>query len=136
MNVKKLGLAGIALAMVMTAAAPVAAGGRKDDPVVAGAPHGVPVYPGDITDRPYKVIGGIEAGVRKATIFSKSSSEGKIYRELWERAEKMGADAVIKAEYGEAKVSLESWGKTKAKGIAIKFLDATEAAPATPATQN
>ena len=97
---------------------------------MAGAPHGVPVYPGDITDRPYRVIGEIETGVRKATIFSKSSSEGKIYRELWERAEKMGADAVIKAEYGKSKVSLDSWGKTKAKGTAIKFLAPGEVAPA------
>ena len=133
MNVKNVGVIAIALATALTATAPVAAMGKKDV-VVAGAPHGVPVYPGDITDRPYKVIGEIETGVRKATIFSKSSSEGKIYRELWERAEKMGADAVIKAEYGKAKVSLDSWGKTKAKGTAIKFIDAAETAPAAAPT--
>ena len=135
MNVKKLGAVGVVLAAAMMAAVPAAAVGRNDDPVVAGAPHGVPVYPGDITDRPYKVVGEIETGVRKATIFSKSSSEGKIYRELWERAEKMGADAVINAKYGKAKVSLDSWGKTKASGTAIKFVDAAyaQASEAEPA---
>ena len=84
---------------------------------------GVPVFAGDITDRPYTVIGEVKAGVRKATIFSKSSSEGKIYRELWERARKMGADAVINATYGESHVTAVSWGKTNASGTAVKFTD-------------
>lgn len=33
-----------------------------------------PVIAGDITDRPYTVAGQITAGVRKATVFSASSS--------------------------------------------------------------
>lgn len=82
---------------------------------------GVPVFAGDITDRPYTVIGEVKAGVRKATVFSKSSSEPKIYRELWERAEKLGADAVINARYGNSHVSAVSWGKTNAIGTAVKF---------------
>lgn len=85
---------------------------------------GVPVFAGDITDRPYQVIGEVKAGVRKATVFSKASSEAKIYRELWERAKKMGADAVINAKYGEAHVTAISWGKTNATGTAVKFTDA------------
>lgn len=92
---------------------------------------GVPVFPYDITDRPYQVIGEVEAGVRKATVFSKSPSQEKIYRELWERAQKLGADAVIKAQYGEAHITAMSWGKTNATGIAIKFLP-SGSAPATP----
>lgn len=66
---------------------------------------GVPVFPYDITDRPYKVLGEVKAGVRKATMFSKSPSQAKIYRELWERGQKLGADAVIKASYGDAHVT-------------------------------
>ena len=61
---------------------------------------GVPVFPYDITDRPYEVLGEVKAGVRKATVFSKSPSQEKIYKELWERARKLGADAVVKAQYG------------------------------------
>ncbi|UVO50154.1 hypothetical protein M0208_06330 [Sphingomonas sp. SUN019] len=96
---------------------------------------GVPVFPYDITDRPYKVLGEVKAGVRKATMFSKSPSQEKIYRELWERGQKLGADAVIKANYGNAHVTAVSWGKTNATGTAIKFLAPGEVAPATPPTR-
>jgi uncharacterized protein YbjQ (UPF0145 family) len=59
--------------------------------------------------------------VRKATIFSKEASQKKIYKELWERAEKLKADAVIKATYGDSHVTALSWGKTNATGVAIRF---------------
>lgn len=86
-----------------------------------------PVIAGDITDRPYTVLGQITAGVRKATVFSKSSSPEKIYRELWERGQKMQADAVIHASFGKAHLSAMSWGQTTATGTAIKFNDNTSA---------
>ncbi|MFM6829078.1 MAG: hypothetical protein ACKOVA_01890 [Novosphingobium sp.] len=92
--------------------------------VVVNEEVGVPVFPYDITDRPYTVIGEVKAGVRKATIFSKAPSQEKIYRELWERGQKLGADAVIKAQYGDAHVTALSWGSSSATGIAIKFVDA------------
>ena len=57
-----------------------------------------------------------------------AASQAKIYRELWERAEKLGADAVINAKYGNSHISAFSWGKTNATGTAIKFTTA----PATP----
>ena len=85
---------------------------------------GVPVFPYDITDRPYEVLGEVKAGVRKATVFSKSPSQDKIYKELWERAQKLGADAVVKAQYGDAHVSAFSWGKANATGTAVRFLSA------------
>lgn len=95
---------------------------------------GVPVFPYDITDRPYEVLGEVKAGVRKATIFSKSSSQDKIYAELWERGKKLGADAVIKAQYGDAHVSAFSWGKTNATGVAVRFLPAAVAPVQAPAS--
>jgi uncharacterized protein YbjQ (UPF0145 family) len=88
---------------------------------------GVPVFAYDLTDRPYTVLGEVQAGVRKATVFSKEASQAKIYRELWERAEKLGADAVINAKYGDSHVSAMSWGKTNATGTAVKFKAATPA---------
>jgi hypothetical protein len=95
---------------------------------------GVPVFPYDIKDRPYEVLGEVKAGVRKATVFSKSPSQSKIYRELWERAEKLGADAVINASYGDAHMTAFSWGKSNATGTAIRFKPVAqpvvEAAPA------
>lgn len=83
----------------------------------------VPVTAGDITDRPYIAIGKIEDGIRKATVFSKSVSEEKVYRELWERGRKMGADAVIRAEYGKSHMTFTSWGSRKISGWAVKFVD-------------
>jgi uncharacterized protein YbjQ (UPF0145 family) len=89
--------------------------------VVVNEDVGVPVFPNDITDRAYTVLGEVKAGVRKATLFSKEPSQGKIYRELWERADKLGADAVVKVTYGDSHVSAMSWGKTNATGTAIRF---------------
>lgn len=112
-------------------AAPAVAAKPAEHYAVVNEAVGVPVFPNDITDRPYVVIGTVKAGVRKATIFSNESGQAKIYRELWERARKLGADAVIKAEYGNAHVSAFSWGKTNATGTAIRFTDAgTATAPA------
>lgn len=108
----------------------------KKEFVVVNEAVGVPVFPHDITDRPYEVVGEVKAGVRKATLFSKEASQAKIYKELWERAEKLKADAVINAKYGESHVSAMSWGKTNATGTAIRFTDpaaAKEADPVQPA---
>ncbi|MEH3103740.1 MAG: heavy metal-binding domain-containing protein [Sphingomonas phyllosphaerae] len=94
--------------------------------VVVNEDVGVPVFAYDLTDRPYTVVGEVKAGVRKASVFSKEASQKKIYRELWERAEKLGADAVINAKYGDSHVSLTSWGKTNATGTAVKFTAAAK----------
>jgi uncharacterized protein YbjQ (UPF0145 family) len=97
----------------------------KDKPVktyaIVNEDVGVPVFAYDLPDHPYTVIGEVQAGIRKATVFSKEASQAKIYRELWERAEKLGADAVINAKYGDSHVSAMSWGKTNATGTAIRF---------------
>ena len=111
-----------ALAVVATVAAAQPALAKKPhNYVVVNEAVGVPVFPHDITDRPYTVIGEVSAKVRKATVFSKSASQKKIYRELWERARKKGADAVINATYGDSHISAMSWGQTNAKGTAIRF---------------
>lgn len=127
MNVKLFFAA--ALAALIVPAQVSIAGSAPKNYIMVNEEVGLPVFPYDITDRPYKVIGDVKAGVRKATIFSKAPSQEKIYRELWERGEKLGADAVIKAQYGDAHVTALSWGSSSATGVAIKFLD-----PATPAS--
>ena len=125
-------LAALGAALALASSQPVLAKKAQRTYVVMNEEVGVPVFPHDITDRPYEVIGQVKAGVRKATIFSKEASQKKIYRELWERAEKLGADAVINATYGESHISMMSWGKTNAKGTAIRFTTA----PAAPAASN
>ncbi len=128
----KVRIALAAAAMLAAAPSMVSAqdkNGRGDRHyVVVNEDVGVPVFATDLPDHPYKVLGEVKAGVRKATVFSKGASQGKIYRELWERAQKMGADAVINAQYGNSHVTALSWGKTNATGTAIKFLTAEEIA--------
>lgn len=121
----------LSAALALAVAAPALAQTTPAQPLVSEE-VGVPVFPYDITDRPYEVLGEVKAGIRKATIFSRSSSQDKIYAELWERGKKLGADAVIKAQYGDAHVSAFSWGKTNATGVAVRFLPAgsVSAAPA------
>ena len=87
-----------------------------------------PVVAGDIADRPYRVLGEVRAEVRKATLFSRSPSERHVYRELWERARRLGADAVVNANYGDARVTALSWGSRRATGQAVKFLTDAEIA--------
>ena len=112
------------------AAVPASAAKPAKTYVVNNDEVGVPVFAYDITDRPYTVVGEVKAGVRKATVFSKEASQAKIYRELWERAEKLGADAVVNAKYGDSHISAMSWGKTNATGTAIKFTGAPAATTA------
>ncbi len=110
----------VALAFAATAARAFAQ--EMDTAAISAAQLGdPPVTAGDIADRPYTVIGPITAGVRKATLVSGASSPAKIYRELWERGRKMGADAVIHASYGKSHITAFSWGSTIATGVAIKF---------------
>ncbi len=127
---KILKLVALGAALALASSQPAMAKKPKRTYVVMNEEVGVPVFPHDITDRPYEVIREVKAGVRKATIFSKEASQKKIYRELWERAEKIGADAVINATYGDSHISAMSWGKTNAKGTAIRFTTPA-AAPAT-----
>lgn len=115
-------------------AAKPAAAAASATPFV-NAEVGVPVFPYDLTDKPYRVLGEVKAGVRKATVFSKSPSQEKIYKELWERGQKLGADAVINAKYGDAHVTAFSWGKANATGTAVKFLASGEVASAAPAAK-
>ncbi len=118
-----------AVAVTAMAVATPAVAKKKDVAyVVVNEEMGVPVFPHDITDKPYKIVGVVTAGVRKATIFSKEPSQQKIYNEIWERGEKLGADAVIGAKYGDSHITALSWGNTKAGGVAIKFLTAEEIA--------
>ncbi|WP_432768026.1 hypothetical protein [Sphingopyxis sp.] len=123
-------LAAVAVAAI-TVSTPAAAKKKDVTYAMVNEEMGVPVFPHDITDKPYKIVGVVTAGVRKATIFSKEPSQKKIYSEIWERGEKLGADAVIGAKYGDSQITALSWGSTKAGGVAIKFLTAEEIAAGT-----
>lgn len=115
---------------VLVAAVPAgrAVAADKKAYVVVNEDVGVPVFAYDLTDRPYKVLGEVKAGVRRGMTATKEVSQAEIYRSLWERAEALGADAVVNARYGESHISAFSFGKTNATGTAIRFLASGEAA--------
>lgn len=86
-----------------------------------------PVVKGDVTDKPYRVIGHITKSIRKQTAFSNNPTFEKIQKELWERGKRMGADAIIHASFGESdNVSAFSFSSSEARGTAIKFLSPQE----------
>jgi len=87
-----------------------------------------PVTDADITDRPYRILGEVRAEVRKATLFSSAPSRNKVFRELWERAERLRADAVVNARSGNARITGMSWGSRRSVGQAVKFLTDAEIA--------
>lgn len=95
---------------------------RTNEPAAVVLGRAKPVTAGDIIDRPYRVLGPVRATVRKATIFDRRISEAKVYKELWERARRMGADAVIFADYGAPETELGKVGAREASGRAVKFV--------------
>jgi hypothetical protein len=82
----------------------------------------LPVYEGN-TDKPYVVVGEIKDNLRKPFAFMASPTKAKIYAEIWERARKMGADAVINARFGETQRTMFDHGRTPISGTAIKYTD-------------
>lgn len=82
----------------------------------------VPVFEGDVA-RPYVVVGEIRDNLRKPFAFLASPSKEKILEEIWERARKMGADAVINARFGATKRTMFDHGRTPISGTAIKYTD-------------
>ncbi len=120
MTVKSFLHAGVVVGMIALST-PVIANDPPAPVRSATDETGVPVYPYDITDRPYQVLGEVHAGVRKATIFSQAPDQAKIYRILWKNAQKLHADAVVKAQYGDPHITALSWGSVSATGTAIQF---------------
>ncbi len=99
---------------------------------IADGGAAIPVYPDDITDRPYKVVGEVRAAVA-TPLFGKHPSQDKIFAELWVQARKLGADAVVKATYRDAPKTAFGWGKIDATGTAIKFTPpCTRSSPGDP----
>lgn len=119
--------AAIAVSLVVAAAASAQ---RVDSPTKETAAtvlaRQYPVTAGDIVDRPYRVIARVDVYVQKL-IWQPIPNEAKVYRELWERAERLGAHAVVNATYGSPQREFaRSLGGRQASGEAITFLTADE----------
>lgn len=89
--------------------------------VAAKTPADVLVTEGDITDRPYTVVGDITVTVNKTTIFHADPTRELVMQALQKEAASKGADAVVLARYGAVGVSFFSWGSMEGKGRAVAF---------------
>jgi uncharacterized protein YbjQ (UPF0145 family) len=108
--------------LLLLASAPVAA-----QTIVAAAPHtsnvnGFIVTEGDISDRPYTVIGSVSAKVGKLTWVSQNPNTDMVDSKLRREGQKLGADAVVRVRYSPTGASMMSWGGMKAEGTAIKYV--------------
>ena len=94
--------------------------------IVAAPPHtsnvdGFIVTEGDVSDRPYTVLGTVAAKAGKLTWVSENPDRDKVDSKLRDKARKMGADAVVRVHYLPTGASMMSWGGIKAEGLAVKF---------------
>ena len=64
----------VASAVAVSLAAQPAVAGEKKVYQIVNQDVGVPVFPYDIKDRPYEVLGEVKAGVRKAAASSPTAS--------------------------------------------------------------
>ncbi|MEM4202257.1 MAG: heavy metal-binding domain-containing protein, partial [Candidatus Hadarchaeum sp.] len=70
-------------------------------------------------DVPYEVIGTVQAKVHATTAFSREPTLEEVNQKLKERAQKMGANAVINVEYKRQALSLTAWKVLTARGQAV-----------------
>lgn len=94
--------------------------------IVAAPPHtsnfdGFIVTEGDISDRPYTVLGTVSAKAGKLTWISRNPDRGDIDMKLRDKARQMGADAVVRVHYTPTGASMMSWGGIEGEGVAIKY---------------
>lgn len=120
------------MAIALVAAPAYAQNVVPRDTYAAMMANGIPVTDGDVLDRPYRVIETVTTNVRQTTVFGGTPSLAKAYRELWEKAQRIGADAVVHAYVGEGRITAWSWNARQAQGQAIKFLTPSEVAALKP----
>lgn len=102
--------------------------------IVAAQPHtsivnGFIVTEGDIADRPYLPVGTVTAKAGKFSWVSRNPDRSDVDRKLREKAQQMGADAVIRVQYTPTGASLMSWGGIKAEGLAVRYSSTPASTP-------
>lgn len=81
----------------------------------------------DITDHPYRVIAEVQADASQLLRFSGRPTNKKLAEELWDEAQKLGADAVLNARYSDLETSGLTYAQRRAYGQAVRFLTPAEA---------
>lgn len=96
---------------------------RSTTPVIAQEvklPEKIVISELDFINRPYKIIGEVNASVTQLTPFGASLKE-LANQELQKEALKQGADGIIYVQYKTLPKTWKSWGGMEAKGTAVVF---------------
>ncbi len=97
------------------------------------SPADIVIAEGDITDRPYRVLGDIAVSVNKVGIIDVPPIRTKVENALRAKAAAMGADAVIQVRYVEHGFAMLIRARMEGLGRAVVFRSGAEAsAPAVP----
>lgn len=75
-----------------------------------------------LPNRKYKEIGPIEVSIKKLTIFHKDPTKEQANQALSEKAQLIGADAIINATY-KSGLGFTTWGYMDAAGTGVKLND-------------
>ena len=100
---------------------PADSGSGQEAALPPSDPARIQITEGDISNRPYSVIGDISVTVNKTTLFHPDPTKELVAEKLREKAGEIGADAVVLVRYGTVGVSFFSWGSLDGKGRAVKF---------------
>ena len=90
-------------------------------PSVTSEVNGFIVTDGDITHRPYDLLGLVSVTVSRRNLISTRPDRQLVDDRLIERARQIGADAVIRVIYSPTPLTASRWAGTKAEGMAIRY---------------
>lgn len=82
----------------------------------------VMLLPDTAPERPFEELGPIEVTVRKGSPFVSAPTEEQANIALIQKAQDMGAEAVIRIHY-QSGFDVMTWGHIKASGVGVRFTD-------------
>lgn len=89
--------------------------------LAASSPEAIIITEGDITNRPYRIVGDVSVSVKKVGIVDRPPIEVKAENAIRAKAAELGADAVILVRYDRHGFTGLSMGRIDATGRAVVF---------------
>ena len=89
--------------------------------LAASSPEAIIITEGDITNRPYRIVGDVSVSVKKVGIVDRPPIEVKAETAIRAKAAELGADAVILVRYDRHGFTGLSMGRIDATGRAVVF---------------
>ena len=112
------------LVVAMSGCASYRVSSNVPDAITANAASNkVPVISEDgMTGRKFMELGPVEVSIKKLTLFHKDPTREMATEALAQKAQIMGADAVINTKY-KTGIGFTTWGYIDASGMAIKMAE-------------